>query len=128
NGRGAGKEKGVKDGAWQSLIIIGVLSLVLGAAGGLGAGFIVGDLIGAKGQVAAVATSYLRVAMVGSFSIYFLLQLTNVQRALGSSKTPVGLLFAGNILNLLLAVLFIFGPGPAPAWLGWATDLSKALG
>jgi putative MATE family efflux protein len=96
--------------------------------GGLGAGVVVKDLIGAKGQVAEVATSYLRVAMLGSFSIYFLLQLTNIQRALGSSKTPVALLVAGNALNLLLAVLLIFGPGPAPSWLGWATDLARTLG
>jgi putative MATE family efflux protein len=127
NRKGAGDQRGVQTAAWQSMIVIGILSLVLGLLGAFGAGFIVSDLIGAKGDVAAVATSYLRVAMVGSFSIYFLLQLTSVQRALGSSKTPVALLVGGNILNLFLAVLFIFGPGPAPSFLGWATDIARAL-
>jgi putative MATE family efflux protein len=127
NRKGAREEAGVKTAVWQSLLIIGALSLVLGVAGALGAGVIVRDLIGAKGEVAAVATSYLRVAMVGSFSIYFLLQLTNVQRALGSAKTPVALLVGGNVLNLLLAVLFIFGSGPAPSWLAWSTELARAL-
>ena len=108
--------------------MIGALSVLLGVVGGLGAGVIVHDLIGAKGAVAEIATSYLRVAMLGSFSIFFLLQLTNIQRALGSAKTPVALLVAGNVLNLVLAVLLIFGPGPAPSWLGWSTDLARTLG
>ena len=128
NRKGANDQKGVQQAAWQSILLIGALSVILGIVGGLGAGFVVHDLIGAKGAVAEVATSYLRVAMLGSFSIFFLLQLTNIQRALGSAKTPVALLVAGNALNLVLAVLFIFGPGPAPSWLGWATDLAKALG
>jgi putative MATE family efflux protein len=128
NRKGAGQQGGVQQAAWQSLLLIGALSVFLGIVGGLGAGVVVQDLIGAKGQVAVVATSYLRVAMLGSFSIYFLLQLTNVQRALGSAKTPVALLVGGNILNLLLAVLFIFGPGPVPGWLEWSATLARALG
>lgn len=127
NRKGAGDEEGVKQAAWQSLLVVGALSVVLGLGGGLGAGFIVHDLIGAKGDVAEVATSYLRVAMLGSFSIFFLLQLTNVQRALGSAKTPVALLVVGNALNLVLAVLLVFGPGPAPGWLSWATEIARVL-
>lgn len=128
NRKGARDQAGVQQAAWQSILVIAALSVVLGVLGGLGAGVIVHDLIGAKGAVADVATSYLRVAMLGSFSIYFLLQLTNIQRALGSAKTPVALLVAGNILNLVLAVVLIFGEGPAPAWLSWSTHLAKAFG
>lgn len=127
NRKGANDQKGVQQAAWQSILLIGGLSVVLGVFGGLGAGVVVHDLIGAKGAVAEVATSYLRVAMLGSFSIFFLLQLTNIQRALGSAKTPVALLVGGNALNLVLAVLLIFGPGPAPSWLGWSTEIAKAL-
>jgi putative MATE family efflux protein len=125
--KGAANHAGIQSAAWQSMIIIGALSLVLGLVGGLGAGFIVRDLIGAKGDVATVATSYLRIMTAGSFSIFFLLQLTSVQRALGSSKTPVALLVGGNVFNVFLAVLLIFGPGPAPGFLGWATDIARAL-
>ena len=125
--KGAGDQAGVQVAAWQSMIVIGALSVLLGIVGGLGAGVVVQDLIGAKGEVAAVATSYLRVSMLGSFSIYFLLQLTNVQRALGSAKTPVALLVGGNILNLILAVLFIFGDGPAPGWLHGSTEVARSL-
>ncbi|MDB5215463.1 MAG: Na+ driven multidrug efflux pump [Myxococcaceae bacterium] len=125
--KGAGDQAGIQRAAWQSMIIIAGLSLFLGLIGGLGAGVIVRDLIGAKGDVAKVATSYLRITTAGSFSIFFLLQLTNIQRALGSSKTPVALLVSGNIFNVFLAVLLIFGPGPAPAFLGWAGAIAQAL-
>jgi Na+-driven multidrug efflux pump len=55
------------------------------------------------------------------------LQLTNIQRALGSSKTPVALLVFGNLLNVVFAILFIFGPGPSPPTFAWATSISSAL-
>src|SRR5262249_12297959 len=100
NKTGAGEKKAVQQAAWQSILMIGFLSVVLGVLGGLGAGVVVRDIIGAKGEVADIATRYLRVGMLGSFSVYFLLQLTNIQRALGSSVTPVALLVIGNILNL----------------------------
>ena len=127
NRKGAGDEEGIQRAAWQSLIIVGFLSIALGMLGGVGAGFIVRHVVGAKGDVAEIATSYLRVMLLGSFSIYFLLQLTNVQRALGSSITSVALLVGGNIINVLLAVVFIFGPGPAPPFLSWATSIASAL-
>jgi len=63
----------------------------------------------------------------GGCTIFFLLQLTAMQRALGSAKTPAALLVGGNVLNLLLAVLLIFGPGPAPPALSWATWLARVL-
>ena len=125
--KGAGDQAGIQRAAWQSMLVIAALSLVLGLVGGFGAGFIVRDLIGAKGNVANIATDYLRVTIGGSFSIYFLLQLTNVQRALGSAKTPVALLVSGNVFNVLLAVVMIFGPGPAPSFLHWATSIATAL-
>jgi Na+-driven multidrug efflux pump len=108
--------------------VVAGLSVVLGLGGALGAGVLVRHVIGAKGAVAEIATSYLRIALASSFSIYFLLQLTNIQRALGSAKTPVALLVGGNVLNVLVAILFIFGPGPAPAHLAWAGPLAEALG
>jgi putative MATE family efflux protein len=125
--KGARDQRGIQQAAWQSMIIIAALSLLLGVFGGLGAGFLVHDLIGAKGEVATIATSYLRIMTAGSFSIYFLLQLTSVQRALGSAKTPVALLVSGNVLNVFLAVVLMFGPGPAPKFLGWATSIASAL-
>jgi putative MATE family efflux protein len=123
--QGAGDHAGVQRAAWQSMIIVLGLSVLLGVFGGLGAGVLVRDVIGAKGAVADVATDYLRVVVGGSFTIFFLLQLTSVQRALGSAKTPVALLVLGNALNVVLAVVLVFGDGPAPAALAWGAPLAR---
>ncbi len=125
--KGAGDQEGIQRAAWQSILIVLAMGIVFGAIGGAGSGFIVRELVGAKGDVARVATSYLRVAVGGSFSIYLLLQLTNIQRALGSSKTPVALLVAGNALNVLLAILLVYGAGPSPKLFAWAAPIARAL-
>jgi putative MATE family efflux protein len=125
--KGAGRNDSVQRTAWQSLLVVAALSLFFAVLGVGFAGPIVRDVIGAKGEVAFAATRYLRVIVGGSFSIYFLLQLTSIQRALGASKTPVALLVAGNVLNVFLAILFIFGPGPAPPAFAWATGIAGAL-
>jgi putative MATE family efflux protein len=126
--QGAGDTAAVQRTAWQSLLLVGALALLFGVLGVAFAGPIVTDVVGAKGEVAVVATRYLRVIVGGSGTIFFLLQLTAMQRSLGSAKTPAALLVAGNVLNLLLAVLLIFGPGPAPRALSWATDLARLAG
>jgi len=126
--QGAGDTAAVQKTAWQSLLLVGALALLFGILGIVFAGPIVTDVVGAKGEVAVVATRYLRVIVGGSGTIFFLLQLTAMQRSLGSAKTPAALLVAGNALNLLLAVLLIFGPGPAPRSLSWATDVARVLG
>jgi putative MATE family efflux protein len=127
NQKGSKDERGIQHTAWQSILIVAALSVAFGVIGLALAGPVVRDVIGAKGEVALVATRYLRVIVGGSFSIFFLLQLTSIQRALGSAKTPVALMALGNALNVFLALLFIFGPGPAPAGLGWCAAVAGAL-
>ncbi len=126
--QGQGDHEGVRRIAWQSLLLVLGLSLVFGLIGGLGAGVLMRHVVGAKGQVAELGTGYLRVLMSGSVTIFLLLHLTTLQRALGSSKTPVTVLVVANVLNLVLAVLMIFGPGPAPSPFGWGPPLARALG
>jgi Na+-driven multidrug efflux pump len=114
---GRGDREAVRRIVWQSILAVGALSLLFGLVSILFAGPILANVVGAKGMVATLGTQYLRVSSGGAFSIFFLLQLTSIQRALGSAKTPVALLVGGNALNLVLAVLLIFGAGPAPSWL-----------
>jgi putative MATE family efflux protein len=110
------------------LIVIGLLSLFFGLFGGLGADFVLRDLVGAKGEVANLGVPYLRVMLGGSFTIFLLMHLTSVQRALGSSKTPVGLLITSNVLNLLLAVVLVYGPADSPGIFAWGRPIARALG
>jgi putative MATE family efflux protein len=124
---GMGDRETARRVAWQSMIMVSLWSALFGLLGLGGAGFIMRDLVGAKGQVAALGTGYLRVILGGSFSIFFLLQVTTIQRALGSSKTPVAMLILSNVLNLFLAVLLVYGPGDAPPVFAWGPPIARAL-
>jgi putative MATE family efflux protein len=124
---GRGDREAAERVAWQSMIMVSLWSLLFGVLGLGGAGFIMRDIVGAKGQVAELGTEYLRVILGGSFSIFFLLQVTTIQRALGSSKTPVAMLLFSNVLNLVLAVLLVYGPGEAPPIFSWGPPIAEAL-
>jgi putative MATE family efflux protein len=124
---GRGDHAGVVRVAWQSMLVVGALSLLFAALGLFASNFVMRDLVGAKGQVATLGVEYLRVIVGGSFSIFMLLQLTSIQRALGSSKTPVALLVSSNVINLVLAVLLVYGPGDAPKVFSWGPPIAKFL-
>lgn len=124
---GEGDKDAVREIAWQSMIVIAVLSLGFGIFGIFGANFVLRDLVGAKGEVANLGVPYLRVMLGGSFTIFFLMHLTSVLRALGSSKTPVSLLVGSNVLNFFLAVVMVYGPGDSPALLAWGRPIAVAL-
>jgi putative MATE family efflux protein len=125
--KGAGDEDAVRKTAWQSLLLVAALGLVFALIGVTLSGPIVRNIIGAKGAVAVLAVPYLRVVVAGSFSMFFVLQLTSMQRALGSAKTPMALLAAGNVLNIGLAIVMMFGDGPAPAAFAWGAPVARAL-
>jgi putative MATE family efflux protein len=125
--KGAGDLDGVRRCGWQSLLLTLALSVAFGALGILGAKPLVYDVVGAKGDVARLAVDYLKVIVGGSFSIFFLLQLTAIMRALGSSKTPVIILVGGNVLNLALAILWVYGQGDRPSVFAWTLPIAKAL-
>jgi putative MATE family efflux protein len=86
------------------------------------------SLFQARGEVHGLGTEYLTVMMSGSFSIFLLLHLITIQRALGSSKTPIAMLITANVANLFLAVLLIYGPGPAPEVFAWGGPIAERLG
>jgi putative MATE family efflux protein len=126
--QGEGDTEGVRRVAWQSLLLVLVLSAAAAAFGLLAAGTVMRDIVGAKGRVAEVGTAYLRAMVGGSFTIFLLLHLTTLQRALGSSKTPITMLLVANALNFVLAVLLVYGPGSAPAVFAWGPPIAEALG
>ena len=125
---GAGERTPLRRMVWQSLVLVGLLSVGFGLFGIFGSDLLVRGLMLAKGQVASLAVSYLEVMLGGCFSIFFLLQVTALLRALGHAKTAAGLLVGGNVLNLLLDVFFVFGAGPVPAFFGWGPPIAAALG
>jgi putative MATE family efflux protein len=126
--QGEGDMEGVRRIAWQSVLLLIAVSALVSSVGLFGAEALMVGLAGAKGEVARVGTDFLRVMMGGSFTIFLLLHLITIQRALGSSKTPILLLVLANIANLVLAVVFVYGPGPAPEPFGWGPPIAQMLG
>lgn len=125
---GARDLTGVRRATWQSMLLVGALSVLFGAIGLVGSEVIVRGMMQAKGQVADIAVGYLQVILGGCYSIFFLLQITAILRALGHAKSAASLLIGGNLLNILVGVVLIYGPGPYPDVFAWAQPAAIALG
>jgi putative MATE family efflux protein len=125
--RGRGDRREVAEIAWGSVGLVTVLGLAFGLVAVLGADVIVHGLLGAKGLVRTLAAGYLRVIVGGVVTVFVMFQVTAVQRAMGQSRLPLAIFAAGNVLNLFLAVLLVYGDGPAPAVFAWGPPIAAAL-
>lgn len=125
---GEGDHAGAAEATWQSLLLVGALSIVFGAIGLFFAEPVIYGVMQAKGEVAELATAYLRIAMGGAFSIFLLLQITSILRAYGHSKSAAALLVSGNILNIILNLVLVYGPGPTPEYFAFAQPIAASLG
>ncbi|MCW2852173.1 MAG: dinF, partial [Nocardioides sp.] len=108
---GAGDRSGALsqgvDGIWLA-VLIGVVTTVAGVAltGPLVAAF------GAGAEVSAHATTYLRIAFLGTVPLLVMLAATGVLRGLQDTRTPLVVAVAGNALNIVLNLLLVYGAGP----------------
>jgi putative MATE family efflux protein len=124
---GAEDREGVSRATYQSMVFVGAMSVVFGFVGLFGSDFIIRVMMQAKGDAADIAVGYLQIILGGCFSIFFLLQITAVLRALGHAKTAASLLVGGNVLNIVLNVPLIYGPGPYPDVFAWGQPIAEAL-
>jgi putative MATE family efflux protein len=77
-------------------------------------------LLGASEEVADPATTYLRIALLGTTPLLLMLAATGVLRGLQDTRTPLVVAVGGNALNVVLNLLLVY-----PAGLGLA---GSALG
>ena len=107
---GAGDRSGALaqgvDGIWLA-VLIGLLTTVAGVAATepLVAAFGVGP------EVADHATTYLRIAFLGTIPLLVMLATTGVLRGLQDTRTPLVVAVAGNGLNIVLNLLLVYGVG-----------------
>lgn len=125
---GEGDTKAASFFTWQSVSLTLGLSVFFGLIGVLFADTIVHGGFGAQGVLRQLTSEYMAVIMGGGFSILLLLQICAILRSLGDGTTPLVLLIGSNVLNLVAAAVMVFGNGPAPEALGWATTIADALG
>jgi putative MATE family efflux protein len=98
-------EQGV-DGVWLAVLI----GTVATALGGLAARVLVG-LFDPAPDVAAAATTYLRIASLGIVPLLVLLAGTGVLRGLQDTRTPLVVAVVGNLANIALNVTLVYGLG-----------------
>jgi putative MATE family efflux protein len=97
------------DGIWLA-VLIGTVATVLGV-------LLAGPLVrafGAGQAVADPATTYLRIAFLGTVPLLVMLASTGVLRGLQDTRTPLAVAVGGNALNVALNLLLVFGLGPVP--------------
>lgn len=108
---GAGDTRGALaqgiDGLWLA-VLIGAVATV---AGVLVADVVV-DAFGPSPEVAEHATTYLRIALLGTTPLLLMLAATGVLRGLQDTRTPLVVAVGGNLLNVVLNVLLVYGIGP----------------
>lgn len=71
-------------------------------------------LFGASSGVEDAAATYLRIAAAGITPLLLVLATTGVLRGLQNTRTPLVVAIVGNVANLGLNVLLVYGVGPAP--------------
>lgn len=127
---GLGSRNKASVAAGQGLTLTVVLSFAFGLPPFLYAEEIC-RLLGAAGPVVAPATDYLAIMSAGTITMFLLLQVTGVLRAVGNSLIPLLLLGGSNVLNIILDIWFIFGGlGLEPmgvAGAAWATVAARLV-
>ena len=78
------------------------------------------DLFGSDRETTAFAVTYLEIALLGTVPLLLMLAATGVLRGLQDTRTPLAVAVAGNLLNIVLNLVLVygFGLGMAGAALG----------
>ncbi|MFB6310615.1 MAG: MATE family efflux transporter [Salinirussus sp.] len=93
-------------------------AFVLSALLGLGGFFVVEDvlsLVGATGEVLALATDYLAIIALGLPFMFGFFVFIALMRGAGDTVTPMIVMFGTVVVNIALDPFLIFGWGPFPA-------------
>jgi putative MATE family efflux protein len=111
---GAGNREMVNHVAGQTLIMVVLASVVLGALGFIAAPHIL-TLMGVAPAVYAGALGFMRVSFVGLVFNFAFAMFQSIMRGTGQATVPVYVVLGTVILNFILDPFFIFGYGPLPA-------------
>jgi len=111
---GAGRQDMVNHIAAQTMIMVTLTSIVLGAIG-YGVSPHLLSLLGVAPDVYEQALGFMRVSFIGIVFIFIYMMFQALMRGVGQTKIPLFIVAGTVLLNFLLDPLFIFGLGPIPA-------------
>ena len=83
------------------------------------------SLMGGEGQTADYAIEYLRIAAIGFPAAFLALGAQGYLRGVADLHTPLVILIAGNVANVVLEVLFVYAFGWGIAGSAWGTAVAQ---
>jgi len=107
---------------WLSIGVGVPLALVL-----MGASRTLPSLLGGEGEVLDAAATYLRIGALGVPAILVAMAGQGVCRGHGDMRTPLTVLIAANIANVVLEVVFVYGLDLGIAGSAWGTVIVQWL-
>ncbi len=110
---GAGRQDMVNHVAAQTMLMVAVTSIVLGAAGYVLAPYLL-ELVGVASDVYAGALGFMRVSFIGIIFVFLYAMFQALMRGVGETRMPLMIVLGTVLLNFVLDPLFIFGFGPLP--------------
>jgi putative MATE family efflux protein len=115
----------------QALIVALAITLVMSVTGFIFAKNIL-LLMGASEATASAGTNFVRTMMGGSIVIMLLFLINGIFRGAGNAAMAMKSLWVGNICNIILCPIFIYGLGPIPAFgltgAAIATTIGRGIG
>ncbi len=105
---------------WLSVVLgIAIAVLVAAAADPLV------SLMGGTGQTAEYTVTYMRIAVVGLPAAFVALGASGYLRGVSDLTTPLVIVVAGNVVNLVLEVLFVYGFDWGIRGSAWGTAIAQ---
>jgi putative MATE family efflux protein len=127
---GAGRQDMVDHVAAQTMVMVAITSVVLGAVGYALAPFLL-TLLGVSPDVRDGALGFMRVSFIGVIFVFVYAMFQALMRGIGQTRVPLLIVLGTVLLNFALDPLFIFGWGPLPGFgvmgAALATVLTQAL-
>jgi putative MATE family efflux protein len=111
---GAGRQDMVNHVAAQTMIMVALTSVVLGAIGYALTPFLL-RLLGVAPDVHDGALGFMRVSFIGIIFVFLYAMFQALMRGVGQIRMPLYIVLGTVVLNFLLDPFFIFGWGPFPA-------------
>ncbi|HDZ77236.1 MAG TPA: MATE family efflux transporter [Candidatus Omnitrophica bacterium] len=112
---GAGNPEGAQLCAYQALTFGFILSLTIGICGLFFSDKFLA-LLGAEASVINVGSGYLKILLMGSFTMVLLLLSGSILQGSGDMINPMIFMVIANLLNIVLDPIFIFGIGIKPMY------------
>ena len=107
---GAGEPEKVNYAAGQTLVITLILAAIVSVIGYIFSPALV-KLLGAEPSVVPLAVSYLKVIFPGLIFMFSFFVFNAIMRGWGDTITPMKIMVASNLINVILDPVFIFGLG-----------------